>query len=176
MLELTRPRAFIPVHGSYVHLTRHAALAQQLGVPDTLIVENGAIVELDEHTMRVAGEVPIGRVHLQGGEAIEGQILSERTRLSEGGVVVVSLRLDASGRLTERPHIGTRGVIDEATLEDLDVIRNAEAEVARELKKLTGNPTREAIETAATRAARRVFRDRLGWKPVVHAHVDMLER
>jgi len=176
MLELTRPRSFIPVHGSYVHLTRHAALAQTLGVQDTLIVENGAVVEVDEQSMRVAGSIPIGRVHLQGGEAIEGPILHERTRLSEGGVVMVSVRLDPTGQLVERPRIGTRGVVDEATLEDLDLVRNAEAEVAREIKKLNGNPSREAIETAASRAARRVFRDGLGWKPVVHAHVDMLER
>ena len=56
------------------------------------------------------------------------------------------------------------------------MIRNAEAEVARELKKLNGPATRESVEQAASRAARRVFRDSLGFKPVVHAHVDMLER
>jgi ribonuclease J len=176
MLELTRPRAFIPVHGSYVHLTRHVALAKKLGVADTLIVENGAIVELDEHTMQVVGGVPIGRIHLQAGEAIDGPILHERTRLSEGGVVVVTVRLDANGRLTSPVHVGTRGVVDHDTLHDLNVIRNAEAEVARELKKLNGPATRESVEQAASRAARRVFRDSLGFKPVVHAHVDMLER
>jgi ribonuclease J len=176
MLELTRPRAFIPVHGSYVHLTRHVALAQKLGVSDTLIVENGAIVELDEHTMQVVGGVPIGRIHLQAGEAIDGPILHERTRLSEGGVVVVTVRLDASGRLSSPVHVGTRGVVDQDTLHDLNLLRNAEAEVARELKKLNGPATRESVEQAASRAARRVFRDTLGFKPVVHAHVDMLER
>jgi ribonuclease J len=176
MIELTRPRAFIPVHGSYVHLTRHVALAQKLGVPDTLIVENGAVVELDEHTMQVVGNVRIGRIHLQSGEAIDGPILSERTRLSEGGVVVVTVRVDASGRLSAPVQVGSRAVIDHDTLDDLNVIRNAEAEVAREIKKLTGHPPREAIESAAARAARRVFRDSLGWKPVVHVQVDMLER
>lgn len=176
MLELTRPRAFIPVHGSYVHLTRHAALAKKLGVHDTLIVENGAVVELDDRGVRIVGAVPIGRVHLQGGEAIEGAILHERARLSEGGVVVVTLRLDANGRLAAPPRIGTRGVVDKSTLDDLSLVQSAEREVARELKRLPGQPSREAIEIAAARAARRVFRDGLGWKPVVHAHIDMLER
>lgn len=176
MLELTRPRAFIPVHGSYVHLTRHAALAKRMGVQDALIVENGAVVELDAHAMRVVGEVPIGRIHLQGGEAIEGAVLHERTRLSEGGVVVVTVRVDSAGRLVAPPHVGTRGVVDSETLLDLGLEHSAEVEVSRELKKLNGPPTREAIESAVGRAARRVFRDGLGWKPVVHAHVDMLER
>ena len=176
MLELTRPRSFIPLHGSYVHLTRHAALAKTMGVEDALIVENGAVVELDATSMRITGQIPIGRIHLQGGEAIDGPILSERTRLSEGGVVVVTVRVDANGRLIAPPHIGTRGVVDEDTLEDLGIVHNAEIEVARALKKLGNDISRGAIETAVSRAARRVFRDGLGFKPVVHAHVDMLDR
>jgi ribonuclease J len=175
MLELTRPRAFIPVHGSYVHLTRHAALAKKMGVAETLIVENGARVEIDDEGTRVAGEVRIGRVFLQGGESIEGAVLQERTRLSEGGVVVVTLQLDARNQLAARPHVGTRGVVDDETLDELGLVRAAQVEIARSLKDLGKTPSREAVELAATRAARRIFRDGLGFRPVVHAVVDSFE-
>lgn len=175
MLELTRPRAFIPVHGSYVHLTRHAALAQRMGIPEIVIVENGAVVELDDEGTRVAGQLPIGRIHLQGGESIDDSVLHERTRLAEAGVVVVTVRLDARGRLADRAHIGTRGVVDTETLADLGVVRAAQAEVAVAIDGLPKHSSREAIELAVSRAARRVFRDALGFKPTVHAVVDMLE-
>jgi ribonuclease J len=175
MLELTRPRAFVPVHGAYVHLTRHAALAERLGVPEIAIVENGAVVEVDAKGMRVAGEVTIGRIHLQGGEAIDGPVLHERTRLSEAGVVVVTVRLDANGRLADRPHIGTRGVVDTETLDDLGVVRSAQAEIAVAIQGLAKQSGREAVEQAVSRAARRAFRNALGFKPTVHAVVDMLD-
>jgi mRNA degradation ribonuclease J1/J2 len=146
-----------------------------MGVPELAIVENGAVVEVDAEGMRVAGEVTIGRIHLPGGEAIDGPVLHERTRLSEAGVVVVTVRLDANGRLADRPHIGTRGVVDTETLDDLGVVRSAQAEIAVAIQGLAKQSGREAVEQAVSRAARRAFRNALGFKPTVHAVVDMLD-
>jgi ribonuclease J len=176
MIELTQPRSFIPVHGSYVHLTRHAALARSLGVEDTLVIENGAVVRVDPEGMEVEGAVDVGRVHLQAGEEIEAAVLRERERLSAGGIVLVHLRMDGHGRAADALHVTARGVVDDTTFADLKLSSRTHSEIARALKSFGKRPSREDLEQAVVRATRKVFRDTLGFRPVVHAVVDIADR
>src|SRR5690606_17987988 len=91
LIELLRPAAFVPVHGTYVHLKRHAEIARDAGVPDVLTVENSAIVELDDTGLRVAGEVPTGRVFRERGAPMPDRVIKDRALLAELGVAVVTL-------------------------------------------------------------------------------------
>ena len=169
MIELTRPRAFLPVHGAFVHLQRHAALARELGVPEVLAVENGAVVELDTQGMRVAEHVLTGRVHIQHGGEVPGEVMRDRMRMSEGGLVLVWIVIDARGALLQPPRITARGVADQLELDELGVIAEARAAVVHALAGLPPGAGSEAIELAAARAARRVFRAALGFRPLVHS-------
>jgi ribonuclease J len=171
MIELTRPRAFIPVHGSFVHLQRHAALAASLGVPETLAVENGAVVELDAAHMRVAEQTRTGRVHVQGGGEITAEVLRDRTRMAEGGIVVVMLSIDREGYLQRPAEVVARGVTDDLYLSELSLREQAQHAIARALAALGARADTETIELTATRSARRVFKDAVGWRPVVHTVV-----
>jgi ribonuclease J len=175
MIELTRPRAFIPVHGSFVHLQRHAALARSLGVQEVLAVENGAVVELDPLGTRIVDQTQVGRVHIQHGGEITFEVLRERARMAEGGLVLVMITLALDGRLASAPEIVARGVVDDLDLSDLSLLQQAQLGVTRALNALERSADVETIELAAVRAARRVFRDALGWRPVVHAQVHRAE-
>lgn len=169
LIELTRPHNFVPVHGSYVHLQRHAALARALGVPNTLVLENGDVLALDGGNARVVERVPTGRRHIQQGIEVTREVLRDRSRLSESGVVFVVLELDADGRAVGHPVVTTRGLFAAAELAARGLPRDAELAVLRAVAALTPGTDAAAYQQAVERAARRAFRQVLGLRPLVHA-------
>jgi ribonuclease J len=175
MIELVKPKAFIPVHGTFAHLARHAELARELGVPHALVVENGALVELDETGPKVAAQVQVGRVHIQHGGEITDDVLRARSHMAEGGVILVVVHLDATGRLQDTPEVVARGVVDELDLSELALLEDAQRAVAQAVNALQAAADAETIELTAARAARRVFRSALGWRPAVHTVVRRAE-
>jgi len=94
MLELVRPRAFMPVHGTLVHLEHHALLAEEAGVEQCLVVENGAVVEMTSEGVEVVDRTEVGRVHVDAGEEIPETVLRDRALLAELGIAVVVVPLD----------------------------------------------------------------------------------
>ncbi|MFW5875708.1 MAG: ribonuclease J [Myxococcota bacterium] len=169
MVELVQPRAFMPVHGTYHHLTRHAQLARDAGVDDTLVVENGAVVEVDDTGMRVADRAPVGRVHVDAGEPIHEDVLRDRALLGELGMALVVLQVDREGRLASPPEIVTRGVIhDEA---EAELVSGAQQHVADVLGGQGPRPGDELpeLEERARRALRRYLVRSLGRKPLTYA-------
>ena len=174
LIELTRPHAFIPVHGTFTHRQKHLALARALGVRDTLLVDNGQVVELDAHAMRIADEVVTGRVHIQHGDEIAEDVLHERAQMSEGGIVVVVLYLGHGSDVARMPEVIARGVTDELELADLQLPEQAARAALRALRTLEPGASEESAHLAAQRAVRRVFRDALGWRPLVHTTVQRL--
>src|SRR5204862_3075313 len=86
MIELIRPRAFVPVHGTRHHLERHAEVARELGVPDVLVVENGDVAEVESRAVRAQGHVITGRVATWQGLPIADEVLRERRSLARAGV------------------------------------------------------------------------------------------
>jgi ribonuclease J len=124
LLSLLKPRFFIPMHGEFRHLTLHSRLAQETGIPadNILIVENGDVVELDEDSMRITESVPAGYVYVDGlGVGDVGEVvLRDRKLLSQDGVVLVSVLIDAqTGKPLSEPDIMTRGFVYEREAGDL---------------------------------------------------------
>lgn len=165
MLELTRPRSFVPVHGTPHHRLRHAELARSLGVQDTLVAHNGEVVQLQDGSLRVVDEVPTGRVHIQAGSELADAVMDDREKLADYGIVVVAIQVEGGGRLKGEPQILTRGVVHEG--EDRDLIDDARHAVRRALARLKA-PKDQAVRDTTARAVRRVFRDAMGWRPQVH--------
>src|SRR4029078_13275944 len=145
---------------------RHLALARSLGVQDTLLIDNGQVVELHAHAMRVAEEVVTGRVHIQNGDEIAEDVLHERVQMSEGGIVVVVIYLGHGSDVARMPQVIARGVTDELELAELSLPEQASRAVLRELRRLEPGASEESVQLAAQRAVRRVFRDALGWRPL----------
>ncbi len=110
MIELVRPRAFIPVHGTRHHLERHAELAREVGVGEVLVIENGDVAKLDRAELAPAGRVPTGRVATWEGSVVGEAALRDRRLLARAGAITVGLALDSSGRIAGRPSIQARGV------------------------------------------------------------------
>jgi ribonuclease J len=121
LLNLAKPRNFMPVHGEWRHLRAHARLASLTGVPDDRIViaEDGVVVDLVDGKAAISGAVPCGYVYVDGltvGEVTESQ-LKDRRILGEEGFISVIMVVDAStGKIVGGPEIHARGSgIDEAS-------------------------------------------------------------
>jgi ribonuclease J len=123
MLNLVRPRWFIPIHGERRHLANHARLARDVGIPadHILICEDGDVVEIGER-IEVVERVQSGMILVDGlGIGDVGEVvLRDRRKLAGDGVVVVVLTADAqSGEVLAGPDIITRGFIHDETSEDI---------------------------------------------------------
>jgi ribonuclease J len=128
MLNLTRPKFFIPIHGEYRHLVQHAALAAEVCVPreNVFIPENGDIFEFTSNTCRVTGKVTAGQIFVDGlGVGDVGQVvLRDRRQLSQDGILIVALAVAKdNGRLLAGPDVITRGFVyvkeSEALIDDV---------------------------------------------------------
>jgi ribonuclease J len=118
ILRLVKPKYFIPVHGEYRHLFRHAALAQQLGAVrgEILLLEDGKCIEFTEDGVFRREPVAAGRILVDSGslEEIEEIVVRDRKHLSEEGVVIPIIAIDKhTGRLESAPEIVTRGLMSE---------------------------------------------------------------
>lgn len=116
MIGLTKPKFFIPVHGEYKHLKKHAGIAVSMGIPpeNIIITEIGRVVETDAVDMKITGTVPAGRVLVDGlGVGDVGSIvLRDRKHLSEDGLIVVVLAMEKrSGKVVSGPDIVSRGFV-----------------------------------------------------------------
>ena len=118
MLNLTRPRYFVPVHGEYRHLRAHAQLAWELGAaPDGIFVlEDGEILEIDDHGAQIKGSIPAGPIYLDGLTVMDTDsvVLRERRSLARDGVVVVCAAVDRYGDLTGSVQVAGSGFMDPA--------------------------------------------------------------
>jgi len=118
VLQLVKPKYFIPVHGEYRHLFRHAALAYQLGCVsgEILVLEDGHALEFTEDGAYRRDPVTAGRVCVDSGslEEIEEVVIRDRKHLSEDGVVVPIIAIDKhTGRMESQPEIVTRGMFSD---------------------------------------------------------------
>jgi ribonuclease J len=171
MLNLTRPRYFLPVHGEYRHLLGHARLAGTVGIPSEriFVLEDGIGLEVTATEARVVGRFPAGRVLVDGkgiGD-IGAVVLRDRQILANEGLIAVSIAVDAEGRVVAGPEIASRGVVyvkeNEALLEEL------KAAVAKTLGERDATVAFDrAIVSALVRTAVRQFiNQRFQRKPVV---------
>ncbi len=118
LLQLVKPKYFIPVHGEYRHLFRHAALAHQLGCvsEEILLLEDGRTIEFTEDGAHRRDPVTAGRVCVDSGslEEIEEVIIRDRKHLSEDGIVVPIIAIDKhTGKMESHPEIVTRGLMSD---------------------------------------------------------------
>ena len=118
VLQLCKPKYFIPVHGEFRHLFRHAALAHQLGCVsgEILLMEDGQVVEFTEDRAYRRDPVTAGRVLVDSGslEEIEEAVIRDRKHLSEDGVVVPIIAIDKhTGKMDMQPEIVTRGMFSD---------------------------------------------------------------
>ncbi|MEW6093865.1 MAG: ribonuclease J, partial [Chloroflexota bacterium] len=124
LLNLVRPKFFVPIHGELHQLKRHAVLARQVGIPEENIVvaENGQVIELSKGSLRLGERIPGGYIFVEGesvGE-IDLDVMREREQLARSGIVLITVTLDKySNRLLKEPEVLTRGFISPEDAEGL---------------------------------------------------------
>jgi len=116
MINLVRPKFFIPVHGDYRHLKRHIELAGSMGVVEkTILLEDGDVLEVDRNAAAKTGKVTVGRVCIDSGGAsndvVEDLVIRDRKHLSEDGIVLPIIAINKSTGLVDNlPEIVMRGM------------------------------------------------------------------
>src|SRR3984893_1692123 len=174
MLSLVRPRYFVPVHGEYRQLSRHARIAARVFAgreprPEILLIENGDVLHFDEAGARVAGKAPAGRILIDGTRTGEvgDEVLRDRRHLAEDGLVVPVVAINKqTGALEGVPEIITRGFVMEdsqALLADGARVLIDVAEQASIEESTAQGLTKEKLRTEL----RRFFRKRSGRRPLV---------
>ena len=139
VLNLLRPRYFMPIHGEYRQMARHAALASHLrgaGLEETFTLETGETLEIDRAGARRGEKVPVGRVCIDSGtidEVVEDIVIRDRRHLSEDGFVIPIIAISKdSGKNETLPEIVSRGFM---SFEDgSDLLQKARQVVARTLE------------------------------------------
>ncbi|MGB9775718.1 MAG: ribonuclease J [Anaerolineae bacterium] len=115
LLNILRPRNFVPIHGELRHLKQHAKLAAELGIPQERIavVENGYVLDFEDDSIRVGERVPGGYVFVDGswvGDAVGPAVIRDRETLAMAGVCVVVFRYSPRrGALLGTPRLTVRG-------------------------------------------------------------------
>ena len=141
LLNLVKPKFFMPIHGEYRHLSLHARLGEEIGMPASsiFVLEDGDILELNAQNAKVSGKVGSGNVYVDGlsvGDA-GGVVLRTRRMLSRDGIVVVIIAVNRqSGKLVGRPDIVTRGFVD--TRESRDMMNESRELLAKTLDHGSG--------------------------------------
>src|SRR5690606_15624488 len=168
MLEAVRPRSFLPVHGTFYHLSRHAELARSLGVGDVQVFENGTVIGLGERGLASCGRVRTGRIHRQRGIAVADELLRERELMGELGIVIASIPVGGDDDAVGYPTVILRGYTDGSPVDELrdEAERYLHHALSREVRPQDGFAE---IEDCGRRALRRFFRTRKPRAPLVIA-------
>jgi ribonuclease J len=143
LLNLVKPRFFMPIHGEYRHLSLHAKLAQSVGIPqgNIFLLEDGDVLELGPQAGRITGKVSSGNVYVDGLSVgdVGSVVLRDRRMLSRDGVVMVIITVNRqTGKLVGRPDIVSRGFVEPG--ETKDMIEESRDLVARALDHSGARP------------------------------------
>lgn len=171
MLNLTRPKYFIPIHGEYRQLVHHARIAEGIGIPsrNILIAQDGDVISLREGECYLAGSIPADKVLIDG-KAVDGVgdvVLRDRKRMARDGMVIPIVVLDGDGELVAGPDMVSKGFLPEGAEDGLmeeakkliiDLLEGMSREEKEEM-----NAVQEEIRTAL----RRFFSKKVDSRPMV---------
>ncbi|MFC1921108.1 ribonuclease J [Chloroflexota bacterium] len=136
LLNLVKPKFFMPIHGEYRHLTLHGKLAESVGIPEDniFVLEDGDVLELNAESGKVAEKISASNVYVDGLSVgdIGSVVLRDRRMLSKDGIVMVIIAINRqTGKLVGRPDIVSRGFVD--TRESKEMINESRDLVAKVL-------------------------------------------
>ena len=118
MLALTKPKFFVPVHGEHRMLVQHAKTGHSMGVPEnnTLIIDNGDVVELTPDSIRKGDPVKAGIELLDQSRngIVDARVLKERQQLAEDGIITILAAISTDGQMVAPPRVNLRGVVTTA--------------------------------------------------------------
>ncbi len=171
LLNLVKPRFFMPIHGEYRHLTLHAKLAETVGIPreNIFVMEDGNILELTQGSGKITGKVTSGSVYVDGlgSGGIGNIVLRDRKMLSRDGIVIAIIAINQqTGKLIGRPDIITRGFVD--TREDNDMIEKSRDLITKALDHGRDRPSDWGfISTKVKDLLNKFYYDQIKRRPMI---------
>lgn len=166
MIGLVKPTFFVPIHGEYRHLATHASIARDMGIPEpnTFVLEDGDVLELESKRGRIVDQVPADHVLVNGRKKwnLQSEILTERRTLYREGVVVVNVNLDKnSGTVANFPKIVSYGFAE--TEETTELFKNIPKDILtlldrEEISHLELIEIKKMVSKAVSKAIRKIAR------------------
>ncbi len=174
MLNLVRPKHFIPVHGEWRHLVKHGRLAQKVGIEsrNVHLIQSGDVVQFNEEQCSLVGRVVTGRVFVDGKGVgdVAMPIIQQRRKMAETGLIVTILVLEGeTGKILSGPDIISRGVTLVEDEQSQKFFTEAKQRILRLLDELPPRSIQdvETLKEEMRLSVRRVFHKALERKPVV---------
>jgi len=169
MLNVTRPKFFIPMHGTLRHLIHHARLAQEVGVPHGVVITNGQVAVIDGDGIRVLEDrVPQGKVFIDAeAEEVPEVVVRDRKHLAEDGFVIVVVAADSDGKLVREPEIITRGLVHVDTSQD--ILAEVRQLIVRMFGESHADELRDSdlLQEKLRALLKRYFRKTMGARPMI---------
>ncbi|HXI03033.1 MAG TPA: ribonuclease J [Candidatus Saccharimonadales bacterium] len=115
MIALTRPRYFVPIHGDFQHLSQHARLAREMGLPEerVLLAETGDMIEITPESASITGKMPVGSVFIDGRfDEVDEMVIRDRQHIAADGVIMPIVVINKhTGEVESPPEMLTRGFV-----------------------------------------------------------------
>jgi len=172
MMNLVKPKYFMPIHGEYRHLKYHAKLAEKLDIPpeNIFIMENGTIFEITEAGAWKNGKINSGRIFIDGKgiSGVEDIVLRDRRRLAHDGIVIVLLGIErTTKRVVSGPDIISRGFVFEDVSQD--IINEARDLMANILTGLDDDIISDVslIQAKLRNTLKKYLRNKMDRKPLI---------
>ena len=172
LIQLTRPRYLVPVHGEYRHLIAHLNLAAELEMQkkNVIVNENGGVLELHENKISKVGKIPIGRILVDGKRVgdVGDVVLRDRMHLSKDGMLIAILAIDNStGELLAGPYIVTRGFVYVDKSEEL--LQEAEKVILECFQNLDRESMEDwgVVKVSVRRALRKFLKNKTAAFPMI---------
>ncbi len=172
LLNLIKPKYFVPVHGEYRHLMTHAKLAEDLGITRSsiFVMENGQILELDEREAQVTGKVASGKILVDGlGVGDVGNIvLRDRRQLAQDGIIIVVVTIDKEiVEIAAGPDLVSRGFVYVRESEQLMEEAREKVREALEVCMKKGLTEWAMIKAQVREKLSRFLYEKTGRKPMI---------
>jgi ribonuclease J len=170
LLNILRPKFFIPIHGELRHLKQHALLAQEVGIPrkNIAVVENGYTIRFSQDAMEVGERVPGGYVFVDGTwvGAVSHSVIKERESLATAGVCTLTMKYDQQhGNLVGSPRIVTQGMAAPQAVEDL--VQKAMGVVRKTVQVTRPGTPPEELEKTVKKSLSNFFYQQVKNRPVI---------
>jgi ribonuclease J len=168
LINLVRPKFFIPVHGDYRHLRKNAQIAMETGaVEHVIVIEDGDVLELDKNDARKKDKVTAGRILIDSGstnDVVEELVLRDRRILSEDGIVLAVLAINKrTGQVQQAPEVVMRG------FGGADITDEAREQVAKTLDSLSGEEKTDygMVKEKVRSELKRMIQKSTGRRPMI---------
>ncbi len=169
MINITRPKFFIPMHGTLRHLIHHARLAEQTGVRHGVVITNGQVAVVAAADIQVLEErVTHGKVFIDAeAEEVSEVVVRDRQHLAEDGFVIAVIAVDSNGKLIRDPEIITRGLVHVDTSQE--ILSEVRAKLVGMFDESAPDELRDSdlLQEKARALLKRYFRKTMGRRPMI---------